>query len=354
MKTKSLLGATLVDEAKAVAIIDYCLHGPLQQRRDMTQKYRVIRQKKPCRKQANPVTNTTASWPLDEVVLRKYTAPPVHIPVIHVPMPKNIWRPLANVKFPAGLCYLAAVRGSNRQAAVKALGFYPMVWALINCPLLEQSGYLLVEQAKGLYHMVTKYTIGAMTLRMARSSWKVGAHLPHQPHPGHNAGYPQRPMSLPNMRPPLPPQANVAPRYKQQYYAPHMTATSVLLGVPSRKPKPKPKQQLNKGPFHPYQREQNRRKPASPAVQWKAALTDPLDDAMERFKGELDIFPTSIAVPAWQDLLAHLALLKKEADFDRKLCIPAIAEQFHTIMDKVKLEFAVIQDNERVKEETLT
>jgi len=75
---------------------------------------------------------------------------------------------------------------------------------------------------------------------------------------------------------------------------------------------------------------------------------------MEKFKGELDIFPTSITVPAWQDVLAHLALLKKEQDFDRKLCIPAVAEQFNTILEKVKSEFAVIQEDERAKEETLT
>jgi len=114
------------------------------------------------------------------------------------------------------------------------------------------------------------------------------------------------------------------------------------------------KQKPNNRPFHPYQREQSYRRPNSPAAQWKAALTDPLDDAMEKFKGELDIFPTSIAVPAWQDMLAHLALLKKEQDFDRKLCIPAVAERFNTILEKVKSEFAIIQEDEWAKEETLT
>jgi len=198
MKTRSLLGATLVDEAKAVAIIDYCLHGPPQARPATNVMFRIARKKKPCRVQAKQVTHTTTACPLDEVVLRKHTTSQTNIPVTHVPLPKNTWHPLTNIKFPAGLCYLAAVRGSNRQAVVDALGYYPTVWALINYPLLEQSGYLLVEQANGLYHMVTKYTSGTMTLTMARSSWKVGAHLPHRPHPGHNAGYPQRPVTHPN------------------------------------------------------------------------------------------------------------------------------------------------------------
>jgi len=161
-------------------------------------------------------------------------------------------------------------------------------------------------------------------------------------------------MTHPNARPPLPPQAYVAPHFKQHPYNTHTTAPAIPLGVPPRKPKPKTKQKSNKEPFHPYMREQNHRRPASPAAQWKAVLTDPLDDAMEKFKGELDIFPTSLAVPAWQDLLAHLALLKKEQDFDRKLCIPAVAERFNSLLEKVKSEFAVIQEDEWVKEETLT
>jgi len=179
MRTKSPLGATLMDEATAVAIIDYCLHGPAQARPTTYKKFVPLRKKKPSSVKKTPVTYPATPCPLDAVVLQKHAVPRKEPPVIHVPLPKNTWRPLPNIKFPAGLCYLAAVRGANRQAAVDALGLYPTVWALINCPLLEHSGYLLVEQAEGLYHMVTKYTTGAMTLTMARSSWKVGAHLPH-------------------------------------------------------------------------------------------------------------------------------------------------------------------------------
>jgi len=179
MKSKSLLGAGLVDEAKAIAIIDYCLHGPPQAHPAGKTNFRAMRRKKSCSAHAQQVTLSTATCPLDDIVLRKHVPPQEPVLVIHVPLRRNTWRPLAGIKFPAGLCYLAAVKGSNRQAAVEALGLYPTVWALINCPLLKQSGYLLVEQADGLYHMVTRYTSGAMTLNMARSSWKVGAHLPH-------------------------------------------------------------------------------------------------------------------------------------------------------------------------------
>jgi len=246
MKTKSLLGAIIVDEAKAVTIIDYCLHGPVQTRPATYRKLAPLRKRKSHAK-TTQVTHPPAACPLDDIVLRKREAPVADIPVIHDPLPKNTWRPLPNVRFPAGLCYLATVRGANRQATIDALGLYPSVWALINCPLLEQSGYLLVEQAQGLYHMVTRYTPGAVTLTMARSSWKVGAHIPHRPHPGHNAGYPQRPLTHPGVRPPPPPPQQRVPLPPQSMMAP-----SIPLGVPAPKLRYKGKPKKNRGPFHPY------------------------------------------------------------------------------------------------------
>jgi len=349
MKTRSLLGATIIDEAKAVAIIDYCLHGPQQTHPVKVTKFTAIRKKKPCRAQAKQVTLTPAACPLDNVVLWKHTVPKADILVIHVPLPKNTWRPLANVKFPAGLCYLAAVKGSNREATVEALSLYPTVWALISCPLLERSGYLLVEQAEGLYHMVTRYTSGAMMLFMAKSSWKVGAYLPHRPHPSHNAGYPQWPLNHPNaqplppipqLHPPLPPQSVMAP--------------SVPLGVPAPKPWVKGKHKKSRGPFHPYTPPPAHKQPSSPAAQWKKALTDPLDETMDSLKAELDIFPSTLAVPAWKDTMAQLKDLKKQEGFDRKECIPALTEFFSTILAKVKSEYSAIQEDERLHEETLT
>jgi len=74
---------------------------------------------------------------------------------------------------------------------------------------------------------------------------------------------------------------------------------------------------------------------------------------MDSFKKDLDIFPTSLAVPAWQDMLAHLKGMKKQADFDRKASIPALTEFFTTVLNKVKSEFSAIQENEQLREETL-
>jgi len=247
MKTKSLLGATLVDEAKAVAIIDYCLHGPTLTRPTACKKFVPMRKKKLSHAKITPVTCPTTTCPLDDVVLQKHDAPQADIPVIYVPMPRATRHPLPNIKFPTGLCYLAAVRGADRPAAVDTLGLYPSVWALINSPLLMSSGYLLVEQAEGLYHMVTRYTTGAVTLALARLSWKVGAHLPHRPHPGHNAGYPQRPPTHPGIRPPPPPPQQRMPLPPQSMLVP-----MIPLGVPTPKPWNRGKPKKARGPFHPY------------------------------------------------------------------------------------------------------
>jgi len=349
MRTKSLIGVTLVDEATAVAIIDYCLHGPTWTHPTASKKFTPMRKKKPASARTTLVTRPTTPCPLDNVVLRKHATPPQDVPVIHVPRPTNTWRPLPNIKFPAGLCYLAAVRGANRQAAVDALGYYPSVWTLINSPLLEKTGYLLVEQTEGLYHMVTKYTTGAMTLTMARSSWKVGAHMPHRLHPGHNAGYPQCPITHHGTRPPPPHPQQRAPLPPQSMLAP-----SVPLGVPAPKPWNRGKPKKKQGPFHPYALPPTQRQPSSPAAQWKRALTDPLDETMDSLKAELDIFPSTLAIPAWKDMMAWLKDAKKQHGFDRKSSIPAVTEFFSTVLVKVKSEYSVIQEDERMREETLT
>jgi len=348
MKTRSLLGATLVDEAKAIAIIDYCLFGPQQAHAHRRVPVKLAKRRS-ARKPATQVTPPTLKCPLDDVMLRKRDPTLSATPVIHVPMPRNTWRPLPHIKFPAGLCYLAAVRGSNRQAAVEALGHYPTVSALLACPLLESSGYLLTEQGNGLYHMVTRYILGATTLFMARSTWKVGAQMPHRPHPGHNAGYPQRPLSHTSLRPPPPP-----PRQREPLPPQSMMAPAIPLGVPAPKPWIRNRPKKNKGPFHPYAPPPTHKRPNSPAAQWKRALTDPLDELMDSLKAELDIFPSTLAVPAWKDMMAWLKDRKKEPDFDRKECIPGVTEFFSTILAKVKSEYSAIQEDERMREETLT
>jgi len=95
------------------------------------------------------------------------------------------------------------------------------------------------------------------------------------------------------------------------------------------------------------------RRPASPAAQWKKAIADPLEETMDSLKAELDIFPSTLAVPAWKDTQAWLKDAKKWKDFDRKECIPALTEFFLTVLSKVKSEYVAIQEDERLQEETL-
>jgi len=194
--------------------------------------------------------------------------------------------------------------------------------------------------------MVGQFVRGATTLLRAESPWKVGAHIPNRPHPSHNAGYPQRPFPSghfrppPGPRPPLPPQSALAP--------------SIPLGVPTPKQKSRAKPRKGKAPFHPYAPPPQDKRPNSPAAQWKKALADPLEEALESLKAELDIFPSILAVPAWKDTLAWLKDKKRDKDFDRKGCIPALTEFFSTILSKVKSEYAAVQEDERLWDETLT
>jgi len=256
MKTKSLLGASIVDEAKAIAIIDYCLHGPTQPRPAVRGKLRLLRKKKATRAVARPVTNPITTCPLDNVVLQKHAAPRATTPVTRAPAPTHkrpahaLWQPRQGLSFPRGLCYLLAVQEHNWPSATVELGYYPTVTDLLCSPLVEKFSTYLVEQSPGLYHMKGRYVQGAITLFHARSSWKVGAHMPHRPHPGHNAGYPQRPLTHPSARPPphIPRALQPRPPLPPQ----SMLAPLVPLGVPAPKPWLKGKHKKSRGPFHPY------------------------------------------------------------------------------------------------------
>jgi len=347
MKTTSLLGAILVDEAKAVAIINYCLFGD-QPRKPLP----VARPKKPKRTKKVTVPRAPSQpvkCPLDDVVLRKRDAPQAPLKQVtptRLVDAKPLWQPRQGLSFPGGLCYLLAVQEHDWPSATVDLGYYPTVTDLLCSPVVEKFNTLLVEQAPGLYHMMGNFVRGAIPLFRAVSSWRVGAHLPSRPHPGHNAGYPQRHLPLsyprppPGPHPPLPPQSMVAP--------------AVPLGVPAPKQKGKGKHKRVKAPFHPYAPPPGNRRPSSPAAQWKRALTDPLEEAMDSLKAELDIFPSTLAVPAWKDTLAWLKDMKKDKDFDRKGCIPALTEFFSTVLVRVKSEYAAIQEDERLRDETLT
>jgi len=347
MKTVSLLGATLVDEAKAIAIIDYCLFGPAQARPTLRKGFTPMRWKKPTRTSTAPVTTPASPCPLDNVVLRKHTTPRAAAPVTRTTAPKTkcpiptLWQPRKALSFPRGLCYLLAVQEHNWPSATVELGYYPTVTDLLCSPLVEQS--------PGLYHMKGRFVRGAITLFQAKSQWKVGAHLPHRPHPGHNAGYPQRPLTHPKMRPQPPPPQQRAPLPPQSMLAP-----AIPLGVPAPKPWNRGKPKRSRGPFHPYAAPPIQKRPNSLAAQWKRALTDPLDDTMNSLKAELDIFPSTLAIPAWKDMMAWLKDKKKQPGFDRKECVPAATEFFSTILAKVKSEYNVIQEDERMREETLT
>jgi len=246
MKTKSLLGATIVDEAKAVAIIDYCLHGPTQARPAVRKVARPKKKKKqPTPTIAAPVTYNTTSYPMEDILLREYSAAPAKKVEARIPGPTpkrhvpSLWQPRQRLSFPRGLCYLLAVQEHNWPSATVELGYYPTVTDLLCSPLVEKFSTYLVEQSPGLYHMTGRFVRGAITLIQAVSSWKVGAQLPHRPHPGHNAGYPQRPMTHPGVRPPLPP----PPLQRMPLPPQSLLAPSVPLGVPAPKPwkKGKPK-----------------------------------------------------------------------------------------------------------------
>jgi len=348
MRTVSPLGATLVDEATAVIIINFCLFGASTQRPAPPSPPRPKRARKPKRPIPRNAPAAPVNCPLDDVVLRKRTSPKV-IPQV-TPAPSReiptLWRPRAKLSFPPGLCYLLAVQEHHWPSATVELGYFPSVTDLLCSPLVEKFSTFLVEQAPGLYHMEAHAVQGALSLYSARSSWKVGAHMPNRPHPGHNAGYPQRPFpgpprSHPARGPPLPPQSMMAP--------------AIPLGVPASKPKPRGYKQHKRGkaPFHPYAAPNTDRRPASPATQWKKALADPLEETMDSLKAELDIFPSTLAVPAWKDTQAWLKDAKKQKDFDGKGCIPALSEFFATVLVKVKSEYAAIQEDERLHEETL-
>jgi len=154
MKTTSLLGATIVDEAKAVAIINYCLFGerPAHTKQSVTP----LRKKKRVTTRTTPVTQPRPTkCPLDDVVLRKHTPPPTNKQVTNkrITETRPLWQPRQGLSFPRGLCYLLAVQEHNWPSATVELGYYPTVTDLMNSPLVEKFSTYVVEQLLGLYHM---------------------------------------------------------------------------------------------------------------------------------------------------------------------------------------------------------
>jgi len=72
MKSLSLLGATLVDEAEAVAIINYCLFGAEALRPATPTRPKLA--KRPKKNPPRKVPTVPTKCPLDDIVLRKHVA----------------------------------------------------------------------------------------------------------------------------------------------------------------------------------------------------------------------------------------------------------------------------------------
>jgi len=195
MKTLSPHGATIVDEAVAVAIINFCLFGDTAKPLRTTLAALRTRARRAMHPPPQQVTEIANIQLLDEVMLRKPTTPQdsqvTPTPTKPVKNTPYLWQPRRGLSFPRGLCYLTAVQEHNWPHATVELGYYPTVQALLCSPYVEKFSGYLVEQEPGLYHMKGRFVRGAITLFSARSKWRVGAHLPGRPHPGHNAGYPQ-------------------------------------------------------------------------------------------------------------------------------------------------------------------
>ena len=147
MTVTSLLGAVIVDEAKAVAIINYCLFGSQPRKPAPTTSPRSSRRAKRIRT-PQPAPKPV-KCPLDDVVLWKRALPRAPTPQVtqaHPTVAKSLWLPRRGLSFPRGLCYLQAVQEHNWPSAVVELGYYPTVNDLLNNPLVEKFSTFLVPQ----------------------------------------------------------------------------------------------------------------------------------------------------------------------------------------------------------------
>jgi len=213
--------------------------------------------------------------------------------------------------------------------------------------------------------MVTDQSPSTAALLDVPGHWLVGAQMPHAgpsgvnaswgrpmspgpPHPrpvfpGHQATAAGGPRGLPPPRGPLPPQ-NVSMR----------EATRFDAGPPPQKKfKGKGKGKNKFVPFAPYSTDQQARRPSSPVAKWRAAISDPLDDAMNGFRAVLDEYPAALTKPAWSDLVSFLNQAKKQADFDRKGFVPTLKREFDSLLEKVQSAASAQQEEEQRQEEAL-
>jgi len=105
-------------------------------------------------------------------------------------------------------------------------------------------------------------------------------------------------------------------------------------------------------PFTPYSTDPRSRRPSSPVAKWRAAISDPVDDAMNGFRAVLDEYPAALTKPAWSDLLLFLNKAKKQGgdSFDRKAFIPELKVEFDSLLEKVQAAATAQQDEEQQRE----
>jgi len=154
-----------------------------------------------------------------------------------------------------------------------------------------------------------------------------------------------------DMRGPPPPRAPLPPQDALLRDARRFDAGPP--GFSHKKGKGKGKGKNKYAPFAPYSTDHQARRPSSPVAKWRAAISDPLDDAMNGFRGILDEYPAALTKPAWSELISFLNRAKKDADFDRKGFIPTLKAEFDLLLEKVQAAASAQQEEEQRREEAL-
>ena len=355
---------------EAVEIINVCLFGETQV---LKQPRAPLRKGAKRRKPTPAPAGLSHADILDKVVLEETRAAAPPFEPADVARESAPWCPFKHPGFLPGLCYLAAVQECNVHKAVWTLGYYPMVFALRNSPLVKQRYAFVIPQRNGLFHLVTAHSPGSATLLDVPGHWLVGAQLPQagpsapraglsganaswgrplspdllRPHPAFRA--PQAPVG--NLRGPPPPRAPLPPQETLLRGTTRFDAGPP--GFQHRKGKGKGKGKNKFVPFTPYSTDPQVRRPSSPVAKWRAAISDLLDDAMNGFRTILDEYPAALTKPAWSDLVSFLNKAKKQADFDRKGFVPTLKEEFDSLLEKVQAAASAQQEEEQQREVAL-
>jgi len=369
--------ARIVSAAEAVLIIDECLFGYAAPSKRVHTPFKRSRKR---RSVARASPQLVTPCPLEDIKLSPTPDPiPAAQPLDEAPS-AHAWQPSFHPwGFLPGLCYLAAVRECNVHEAVRVLGYYPMVFTLRNSPLVEQHYVFLVLQRPGLYHVVTSWVQGALVPLSAPGHYIVGAQLPKagpsvpragpsgaKASWGANASW-GRPLSPDILRPrpafrapqapksnhygPPPPRAPLPPQEALMRDSARYDAGPP--GFQHKKNKGKGKGKNKYVPFTPYSTDPQVRRPSSPVAKWRAAISDPLDDAMNGFRAILDEYPAALTKPAWSDLMSFLNKAKKRDGFDRRAFIPELKVEFDSLLEKVQAAASAQQDEEQQRESAL-